>query len=250
MNDFDDMLTDFARAIVTGSALTAAIEPANYPADVALEVYRNNYRGNLQDALAGTYPVTRRLVGDDFFRFMARQYIGLHPSKSANLHRYGEKLADFLADFEPAQSLAYLPDVARLEWACQLACFAADEAQDFFASLARVPPERYPELVLHASCRIIRSDYPIAAIWHAHQADGDFDIDPGCGAVIALVSRRGDAVVVDELSEADAHWLQCIQQGQTLGVATAGTLEKHPGFDLQQALRVVGPTGFSYGART
>ena len=247
MKYYQDELIRFAGAIVAGGTMTA--DAGAYSVEVALEVYRNNYRGNLQDALAGAYPVTLRLVGDDFFRFMARQYIGLHPSASGNLHHYGDRLAEFLASFDAARSLAYLPDIARLEWACHQAFFATDEAPDFFENLARVPPERYADLILRSGSRLIRSDSPIVAIWRAHQTEDDFEIDTGSGAVIAQVYRLGDEVVVGELSEADAHWLECIQAGQTLGVATDATLSRYPGFDLQRAMLGVGLSGFAYGGR-
>ena len=54
-----DDLAGLARAIVHGEEAPLRIAPhyASYPAAVALEVYRNNYRGNLHDALAGGYPV-------------------------------------------------------------------------------------------------------------------------------------------------------------------------------------------------
>ncbi|MFA6920365.1 MAG: DNA-binding domain-containing protein [Gallionella sp.] len=252
MSNLHDDLAQFARAIVQGQALPAqagAIYP-NYCVDTAIEVYRNNYRGNLHDALAGAYPVIVQLVGADFFRFMARSYIGEHPSRSANLYCYGDKLAEFLGSFEPAQGLVYLADVARLEWACQAAYLAADEPLISLPMLAKIPAEDYPDLVLHTGCQLIYSNYPVAAIWHAHQAgqDCDFHIDLESGASIARVSRIDDVVRVDELSEADAHWLQAIQDEQTLGVATAATLALYPDFDLQAALLDVHLTGFHYGA--
>ncbi len=242
MADLNDDLVHFARAIVHGEAPSARIDNrySNYAADVAVEVYRNNYRGNLHDALAGVYPVIKQLVGDDFFRFMARKFVEQHPSHGANLHHYGAELADFVAAFAPAQELVYLSDVAALEWACQVAYFAADAAQLALDRLAKVPPEQYPYLILHThpACRIVRSRYPISAIWRAHQpgADADFHIDLNSGSSIALVSREEDVVQVAELSEAEADWMQRIQAGDMLGIATAGTLERHPDFDLQATL--------------
>jgi hypothetical protein len=81
-----DDLSAFARAIVRGeepSPYIATSEP-NYSVSVAIEVYRNNYRGNLHDALAGAYPVMAQLVGEDFFRALTRKYIGQHLSRSGN----------------------------------------------------------------------------------------------------------------------------------------------------------------------
>ena len=63
------------------------------------------------------YPTVEQLVGAPFFRYAAHEFILAHPSKSGNLHDFGEDLPGFLAGFEPARALAYLPDCARLEWA-------------------------------------------------------------------------------------------------------------------------------------
>jgi hypothetical protein len=237
-----EMLSGFAQAIVHGDKPPAQIDAAypHYSAATALEVYRNNYRGNLHDTLAGAYPVVKQLVGDDFFRYMATKFIEQYPSRSGNLHHYGAEIADFVASFESAQGLPYLPDVAALEWACHRAYFAGDAPTLDLAELAQVPPDQYPELVLRIQpcCHQVRSRYPVVAIWRAHQpgADPDFTIDPDSGASIALVCRNDGAVIVDELSPADFHWLQAIRAGATLGDATAAALETDPGFDLQAVL--------------
>jgi hypothetical protein len=242
MNAWCDELSRFALGIVRGHEMPGdmlAINP-NYSAATAIDIYRNNYRGNLHDALAGAYPVIEQLVGKDFFRLLARQYIEQHPSRSGNLHHYGARMAGFIAAFEPAQGLPYLPDVAALELACHCAYFADDAATIDIVKLAQVPPGQYPELILHVhpACYLVRSAYPIAAIWHAHQpgAPGDFHIDLAGGPCNALVSRKDDVVRVSELAEAEASWLQGIQAGIPLGDATAATIERFPDFDLQAVL--------------
>ena len=242
MPALSEVLSGFAQAIVRGDETPAQIDNAyaHYSAATALEVYRNNYRGNLHDTLAGAYPVIKQLVGDDFFRYMARKFIEQYPSRSGNLHHYGAELEDFLASFEAAQGLPYLPDVAALEWACHRAYFAEDAFLLDLAELAQIPPDEYPELVLrtHPSCHQVSSSYPVVAIWRAHQpgADPDFLIDPDSGASNALVYRNDDVVVVDELSPADSHWLHGIRAGATLGDATAAALGIDPDFDLQAVL--------------
>lgn len=238
----NETLTHFARAITQGEQPSSQTHPAypNYSLDVAIEVYRNNYRGNLHDALAGAYTVIKQLVGDDFFRFMARRFIEQYPPHSANLHHYGAELADFVADFPPAQELVYLSDVASLEWAYHVAYFAEDIAPLDVGCLARVPPEHYPDLILHThpACRLVHSAYPIIDIWQAHQADADsdFHIDLGSGACIACVSRAENNTRVSPLSAPEAAWLQAIQEAIPLGEATEHTLLHHADFDLQAAL--------------
>ncbi|MFB3390387.1 DNA-binding domain-containing protein, partial [Flavobacterium sp. LAR06] len=65
-------------------------------------VYRNNVHSSLINALADSYPVTRQLVGDHFFRAMAGVYIQVYPPISPLLHDYGSDLADFIQGFAPA----------------------------------------------------------------------------------------------------------------------------------------------------
>src|SRR6516165_909152 len=82
-----------------------------------LEVYRNTFAGVLVNALRLSYPAVQKLVGEAFFEGAARAFIAGHPPASACLDDYGAAFPEFLAAFSPASSLAYLSDVARLEWA-------------------------------------------------------------------------------------------------------------------------------------
>jgi hypothetical protein len=242
MSDLNNDLAQFARAIVRKDEPSSLINTryVNYLLDTSIEVYRNNYRGNLHDALSGAYPVIKQLVGDDFFRFLALGFIEQNPSRSANLHHYGAELADFVTHFKPAQELVYLSDIAALEWACHVAYFEKDVAIFDFKKLAELPAEDHPNLVfdLHPATRIVRSNYPINAIWQAHQpnASTDSDINLNSGHCIALISRKADVVQVIELSPADAEWLQLIKEGSPLGIATFQTLQNYPDFDLQTTL--------------
>ncbi len=219
-------------------AATAA--PMNYPMSAGLDIYRNNFRGNLQDALAGAYPVAGALVGEDFFRMMARAFITAHPSRSGNLHHYGAEFSDFIATFAPARELPYLSHVARLEWACHLAYFAPDaDALDISCLVPMSPGELAQlRLLLHPACRIVRSEYPIASIWQAHQPGmpQHFHINLDAGGESALVWRYNDEVGVHPLGLAEADWLEQIASDVSVGDALAATLTRHPGFDLQAAL--------------
>jgi len=242
MSDLNNDLSQFARAIVRKDEPSAQINTRylNYSLDTSIEVYRNNYRGNLHDALVGAYPIVKQLVGDDFFRLLAYRFIEQYPSRSANLHHYGAELADFAAHFKPAQELVYLSDIAALEWACHVAYFVADVDMFDLNKLAGISVEQHPGLIfrLHPAIHIVRSAYPINAIWHAHQphSSEDFNIDLNSGHCVALVSRKVDVVYVTEISQADAEWLQLIQAGNPLGRATDQTLLNYPDFDLQTTL--------------
>ena len=59
-------------------------------------VYRNNVIVSLVGALGDTFPVVRRLVGDDFFDAMAGVHVRAHPPASPVLAHYGAGFADWL----------------------------------------------------------------------------------------------------------------------------------------------------------
>lgn len=257
----NDDLSAFARAIATGHDFPQQqARCSNYPLATALDIYRNNYRCNLQEALAAVYPVVEQLVGQDFFRYMVREYITQHHSRSGNLHLYGAQLADFLAAFTPAKDLAYLPDIAALEWACHCAYYAPDVATLDINALAQVAPQQYPALTLalHPACHLLHSRYPVAAIWYAHQPHthipataSDFRINLDSGGCNVLVSRIDGNVCVDELPAAAYYWLLQVQAGNTLGSVTEETLQRYAYFDLRNVLLNLASHGVlaSFGLR-
>jgi hypothetical protein len=186
----------FAAALLDGdvSDFDRHIRGAGLRSARRLRVYRNNAVLSLTGALEAVYPVTRRVVGEGFFRYAAAQYIARHPSRSGDLHEFGEFFATFLEAFAPVAHLAYLPDVARLEWAYHQVFHAAPHSPLEVATLAQVPAERQGELrfQLHPAARLLESAFPILRIWQVNQDDysGDPPVDLAEGGVKLLIVRR------------------------------------------------------------
>jgi Putative DNA-binding domain len=193
------------------------------PCEPGVEVYRRNMLANLCNALEATFPVVLRLVGDDFFREAARQFIRAHPSRSGDLNEYGADFAGFLETYPHARSLPYLADVARLEWACQESEQAADGVPLDLASLSSVPPHAYPRIrfALHPAVRIVTSPHAIEAIWNANQPgrDGTPDRDAGPDAVV--VSRGEGSTRVTRVDRGEWNFLHALGKGATLEEASA-----------------------------
>ncbi|MDZ4255109.1 MAG: DNA-binding domain-containing protein, partial [Sulfuritalea sp.] len=124
-------------------------------------VYRNNVIVSLIDALADSFPVTQELVGEAFFRAMARQFVRENPPRSPVLALYGDGFAEFIAAFPAAAELAYLADVARLELLRVQAWHAADAEPLAAQHMGRLlgDAEALPQIrfALHPSLRILRS---------------------------------------------------------------------------------------------
>ncbi len=207
-------------------------DPAGRPAGRRFDIYRNNVTIGLIDALELTFPAIRKLVGDDFFRAMARAFARAHPPVTPLMMFYGEAMPGFLAQFPPVAELGYLPDIARLELALRRAYHAADSVPLPAAALAAVPPDRLlsTRMVLAPAVQLVASPWPIHAIWHANMADGPAPV------------MRPEAVIVVRPAFDPAPWLLPpggdeflaeLAWGHDLGTALAAAGD---GFDLTAML--------------
>ncbi len=161
-----------------------------------LAIYANHFRVTLIDALAATFPVVRRLVGNEFFTAAARSFIRDIPPAAPCLFEYGGAFPAFLDRLPAAASLPWLGDVASLEWAISEASHAADAAPLSGEALSRLAAGDAAAVVLHPSCRLVQSAFPVDRIWQAHQASDDdiAPIDLASGGARLLVHRQNDEV--------------------------------------------------------
>ena len=199
----------------------AAIFEAGPPRDPGVAIYRRNVFGALHGALAASHPVTLRLVGEAFFREAADRFAHCVPSRSGNLHDFGGGFADFLGTYEHARHLAWLPGVARLEWAVHECAHADDGAAPDLAALARVPEARQGDirLRLHPAARLVESRHPILAIWQANQPGRDGVPDRDAGPDRVLVRREGHGAHPCALEQSDWDLLAALARGATLDQA-------------------------------
>ena len=161
-----EMQTAMRHSLVRGDkAMAAAMLSPNVSPD-RLDIYRNTFLVTLTRALQLCFPAARKLVGDQFFEGAAQIFISQHPPRAAWLDQYGAAFADFIKRFEPAQSVPYLADVARLEWAISTALHAADTEPLDPAQLAAIEAEEQGRLRLMPR--------PSVSLLHlAHPADCD-----------------------------------------------------------------------------
>lgn len=189
--------------------------------EARLRIYRNHAILTLTEALKATYPVVCRLVDERFFAYAAHEFIGdALPSKPC-LSDYGDSFPEFLASFPPCSDLVYLADVARLEWAVNMALHAPDAAQ-LHRSVLESPDAI---LALHPSLHLVASRWPIHQIWRANQPDGDpeTEINLADGGAQLLLYNRGDRVVITVIDDGEYAFLSAIADGAgPTQAATAG----------------------------
>lgn len=209
------------------------------------DVYRNNVRTSLVEALVSRFPVTQRLVGDVFFAAMAQEFIHVSPPRSPVLLNYGDAFPDFAEEFEPAQSLAYLPDITRLEVARGRAYHAADTAPLSAEELASVGPDRLADLVLqpHPSLTILQSPHPVATIWGMNcEGMEPYPIDDWTGEDV-LITRPLMLVEVRIMPPASAAFFLALARGIRLGEAADEAAQQSAMFDLSACFTLILQSG-------
>lgn len=197
-------------------------------------VYRNNVMTSLGGALKRRYPAVERLVGENFFTGMAREFVRCHPPRSPLLAQYGEGFADFIATFEPARELPYMADVARLEAARTRAYHAEDATPLGADSFAALDVEALDEIriELHPSTAIVRSPFPIVTIWAMNSGELELGLIENWQGEDALVVRPHFDVEVRALPAGGAAFLDALAAGLPLSGASDAALASHADFDL------------------
>lgn len=232
---------DFALALLDATRATprGLMGPDGLPSPRRFAVYRNNVVAGLIETLRENYPVVHRIVGDEFFRAMAGRFVIAHPPRSPVMLGYGTSFPDFIGGFEPAGTLPYLADVARIERAWIEAYHAADaeplSASDFLAidqgRLAQV------RLAIHPTLRVTQSRFPALTIWRMNIAGGEpAAVDLEAGGEDALIIRPSAEVVVHQLPMGAAAFVRAFGAGKPAVAATIAALATTPYFDLRTML--------------
>lgn len=226
---FAPALLDPARG--TPSLVTG---PNGKAADRRYDIYRNNVTVSLIDALAAIYPAVQRITGTEFFRAMARFHVRSHPPASPLLFEYGRDFPAFIAQYEHAEAMPWLADVARVERAWLDAYHAADAAPLSPARLSAVPPDRLADLVFipHPAVRFLRSDYAAVTIFAANRDNAEAVRIDASRPEDALITRPEFDVTVRRLPRGGAVFAEHLMSGRSLGEAAAAALQASSEFDI------------------
>lgn len=215
------------------------------PAAARLGIHRHHVRDSLASALAATFPTVQAVVGADFFRGLARAFVGHSLPLQPVLAEYGADFPAFIAG-HTGHGLPYLADVARLDWALNLAFHAPADDRLAAADLAALSADRLPalRLALAPGTALVGSPYPLDRIWRTSQPGAAADpVDLASGGVHLLVLRRPDDAAFVTLSAGEAAFAGGIAEGLSLEEA-AGRGDS--GFDLSATFaRLLGLGAFA-----
>lgn len=222
------------------AAVPAALrQPNGELADKRFDVYRNNVMTSLIDAMEIGFPVIRTLLGEDYFRALAAEFVRNNPPNSPILAHYGEVLPSFIHHFTPLTNYPYLADIATLEIARRASCNASDMTPRAIEQLGTIEQDELMNVIPlpHPSLRILKSDWPIDEIWSAN-SDHSNTRQPNMalGQQYVLLVRPALEVQQYLLSE-DAYCFACAIDGvNSLGSIASRILEQFPRSDFIQQM--------------
>lgn len=211
------------------------LNPDGLPVEKRFAIYRNNVAHGLSEALLAGFPVLVKLLGEAFFREMAKVYLRIHPPKSPLMMHYGAALPEFLESFPGTLHLKYLPDVARLELALRRAYHAKDAPVLKAQQLTDLdqPSLMAARLVMSPACEVLSTKWPAKAIWDYNMSEGP---QPKSGQEDILIARRGFDPVAHTLPKGGATFVTALIKGRRFGTALGLATADEPKFDLTGTL--------------
>lgn len=211
--------TAFVNALYGGAASNELLALTQ---QVGFTVYRNTVLKGCVDALQANFPSVERLVGNPWFRAAATVHATQTPPSDARLIFYGEHFATFIEQFEPAQHLPYLANVARADrlW-IEVHTAPADSSLNRLA-MTNLAPELLGQQHLRPRTDVRWqwfAEQPIYSIWHCNRLALDLPEPLDWQGEGLLLHRQAGQMQWQPLSEAECLFLDACASGQSLEVA-------------------------------
>lgn len=201
-----------------------------------LDVYRNNVRQSLIEALSSTFPHTRTLLGERFFTAVASTYARHHLPDEPRLVHYGHHFAEVLEGLPAMADYPYIIDICRLERARLDVSHAADTMPLDAETLASSQdPGALACSPSPASCHLI-GHHDVLDLWQALER-GETGIAVGAaGRWHWLLVRHGRNVDIQSVTPACETLYHALAARPILGDALTACSRRHGQEDAGQAL--------------
>lgn len=198
-----------------------------------LEIYRSSIYGGLKKALTETYPVTKSLVGEEFFNAMLGRYIKFYPCQVQDLNDYGKELADFILTLKQTRSVPYLSDVTRLEWFYNIAINSEIQKNnlDELSNLS-VEEQLHVRLDLPNGSALLQSYYPVDKIWSMHWEHVDDELVVDGRDLLLIILNKNTGVEINTLTEEQFYFLDQIKNAIPFTEICAAVIRNYPDVDI------------------
>jgi hypothetical protein len=167
LHKFQTEFKDFIVDEKVGGVLANLIMSSGLAINDRLGIYRNNVIQNLTSALKIVYLNFNILVGEEFFEFVAYEYIKQNLPSSGALLNYGDNFSDFIRSVKQLEAFPYAADFAEFEWLQHQCHHAIEDSSLTLTDLAKglLDDENYvPQF---KSCvKLFHSMHPIEQLWN------------------------------------------------------------------------------------
>jgi len=232
---------DFRSAILDPDAARPAglVDGQGRTAGRRFDVYRNNVAVSLSEALETAFPIIAKLVGAKNFKALAGAFLRAHPPSSPLMMFYGIEMPEFLSSFGPTTDIGYLPDIARLEIALRESYHAADIAALDPLELQELSTDELMAsgIAFAPAVRLVRSTWPIHAIWRFNTEDGA--PKPSMAAEDIIVLRQELDPAPHLLPTGGGAFIAALFSGESVGSAFETATAETENFDLADTLALL-----------
>ena len=175
--------------------------------DRRLQIYRELFYNNIEDCLAGAFPVLRAITPDEAWHARVRDFYARHRSESPQFHQIAAEFLRYLEEErgEHPDDPPFLRELAHYEWV-ELALDVAEESL--------VEPQDIAADGLDAAPRLSPLAWSLAYEWPVHLISGDFQPQqpPEQPTYVLVWRNRADQVRFMETNAVTARLLQLIEE--------------------------------------
>ncbi len=172
-----------------------------------LAIYRDLFFNNLADLLGGAFPVARRILGDERWKRLIREFYAGHHAQSPYFLELPHEFLEWLQarQARAADEPPFLDELAHYEWV-ELALAVSEEE---LPAAATSPP-----LPLDVPLVVSPLAWPLAYRWPVHRLAPEFQpAEPPAAPTFIVVYRdRADAVQFLEIGAEMARLLDALER--------------------------------------
>lgn len=220
MKSLSELQTSFKASLLDG---TNGFEDAVQSPPERLAIYQNAYQIRLMEALCEDYPITRKLLSDDF-EWMAQQYMTQHPSTHFSIRWFGQHFGAYLSKLGMPQA----SEMAAFEWALHLSLDAKDAKLLTKQHLSTLSAEQWAklQLVFHPSVQRLTFEWAIPPLWKALSEDNSLPL--AVSHQTYLIWRCHLNSKYESLSTFQIKLSELIEKKISFGVACEAMCEHYP----------------------
>lgn len=176
-----------------------------------VQVYADAYFLRLREVLATDFPAVARILGDQRFDQMAREYLREYPSQDPSVRYLGRAMVEFLGtapNYAP-----YLAELARLEWLINEVFDAPDASAIRSEDIRNIPADQWPYLRFTPipAFALMHAGWPVHELW----SGGDVGLISPTPTWLRIWRDRDDRVLHTAIDTREAEAAKRVIGGQT-----------------------------------